>query len=483
MTIRFSKFKILIIGSGAGCGAILTNLINNGYDPFDILILEKGDILPNSNKSSAASRFISTYENAGVVPCFGSPIIPFALANCLGGGPEINGGLIWKTPIHIKKKWFQKFSLPFGESKFDKYLEFFDKLLSVKDSHIHKNHDYGSYLLKKTSDKMNINCVPARRALLGSCCSQNLCAFGSTKKNTKQTINEVIIQKYKKMGLNIECRVSNINFKISDKKGPYEISYIKDQEKSFVNVEKIFLCAGTLNSPYLVSKINKEVISNFSVKFHINLKSIGIRSKKNPDVPGTMFSAQVQEYKNDDQYIMPFNWHIAHIASILDRHNQKKINLSEVYRYGVGLTTQVSHSDLKANLMIISKFKSPIRYLNHSLENSKEVPKVIMKGLQRTYKIYKNMNISNVLTPEKNSVLQPLKSVLDKEIKSIGNLDIISVHHMGTLPLGSKYVSNDGSLRGFPNIYIADGSLLPSAVGESPQLTIMAFVSSLYEKI
>ena len=156
MTIKLSKFKILIIGSGAGCGAILTNLINNGYEPSNILILEKGDILPKASESSAASRFISTYENAGVVPCFGSPIIPFALANCLGGGPEINGGLIWKTPIHIKKKWFQEYSLPFDESKFDEYLEFFDKLLNVKDSHIHENHDYGSYLLKKFKNIKNL---------------------------------------------------------------------------------------------------------------------------------------------------------------------------------------------------------------------------------------------------------------------------------------------------------------------------------------
>ena len=54
---------------------------------------------------------------------------------------------------------------------------------------------------------------------------------------------------------------------------------------------------------------------------------------------------------------------------------------------------------------------------------------------------------------------------------------------MGTLPLDSKYIEVNGSIRGLSNIYIADGSLLPTAVGESPQLTIMAFVSSLYSNI
>ena len=482
MNSRLNKYKILIIGSGAGCGAILTTLVDNGYKPSDILILEKGNILPQAHISTAASRFISTYENAGVVPCFGKPIIPFALANCLGGGPEINGGLIWKTPYHIQKEWFNGSTLPFDKEIFNKYLEYFEKLLSVKDSHIHENHDYASFLLKKTSDKMNIHCVPARRALLGSCCSQNLCAFGATEKNTKQTINEVIIQKYKKLGLKIECQITNIDFKIHERSGPYNISYRKEKKIFNITVDKIFLCAGTLNSPFLVSKIKKEIFSNFTVKFHINLKTIGLRKEQNPDVPGTMFSAQVQEYQKDDQYIMPFNWHKAHVASILDRHNQE-INLSEVYKNGVGLTTQISHRDLQANLRICSKFKYRIRFLHHNLEKNDKILQVINKALKRTYNIYANMNISKVLSPEKKSKIQDINSLIVKEIKSIGNLDTISVHHMGSLPLESKYVSSNGSIRGYPNIFVADGSLLPTAVGESPQLTIMAFVSALYDDI
>ena len=156
-------------------------------------------------------------------------------------------------------------------------------------------------------------------------------------------------------------------------------------------------------------------------------------------------------------------------------------NFSEVYKNGVGLTTQVSHRDLKANLRISTKFKSPIRFLHHNLENNEEIRKSIIKALKRTYNIYANMKISKVLSPEKKSKIQSLNSVLNKEIKSIGNLDIISVHHMGSLPLKSKYISDNGSIRGLPNIYVADGSLLPTAVGESPQLSIMAFVSSLYD--
>ena len=144
------------------------------------------------NNSSAASRFVSTYENGGVVPCFGKPNIPFALANCVGGGPEINGSLIWKTPKHIKQKWFEKFNLPFKKETFDYYLDLFDNLLEVKDSHISDDHDYASFLINNAATKLGIKCVPARRSLKYSCCSSNLCAFGSTEDLRNTPLNKIL---------------------------------------------------------------------------------------------------------------------------------------------------------------------------------------------------------------------------------------------------------------------------------------------------
>ena len=58
-----SNYEIVIIGSGAGAAALLETLVENSFDPSEILVLERGNILPSSK--SAASRFINTYENAG----------------------------------------------------------------------------------------------------------------------------------------------------------------------------------------------------------------------------------------------------------------------------------------------------------------------------------------------------------------------------------------------------------------------------------
>ena len=47
-----------------------------------------------------------------------------------------------------------------------------------------------------------------------------------------------------------------------------------------------------------------------------------------------MFSAQIQEYERNDQYIMPFNWHKAHVSTIIDRHVEG-LDFKSIYNYGL----------------------------------------------------------------------------------------------------------------------------------------------------
>ncbi len=479
MVISKKTYQAIIIGSGAGCGSLVNTLIENNFDPSEILILERGIKMPRN--SSAASRFLSTYENGGVVPCFGKPNIPFALANCVGGGPEINGSLIWKTPYHIQKKWFQNYDLPFTEEKFKYFLDFYDKLLEVKNSHISDDHDYASYLINNASQKLNIKCVPARRSLKFSCCSSNLCAFGSTEDLRNTPLNKILKEHFKE-GLKIIDNISNLNFDFNSNEGPYTLNFKSLDKKFSLTTKRVFLAAGSINSPLLLTKIKKNPYKKFRIKFHINLKSIGILQNRTPEVPGTMFSAQVQEYETDDQYIMPFNWHKAHVATILDRH-KKDIDFDYIFAHGLGITSQVSTIKTESLMHVLNSPSKTFKLITHQILNEAKNIAAIKEIMERTYNIFKELEIKNVLGPIKNSPILSIEKSLDQITNNKKDLDMLSVHHMASLPIGGDDIKNDGSIKGFPNIYVADASILPTAVGESPQLTIMAFVSSLYSRI
>ncbi len=479
MVINRKTYQAIIIGSGAGCGSLVKTLIQNNFDSSEILILERGSKMPIG--SSAASRFLSTYENGGVVPCFGKPNIPFALANCVGGGPEINGSLIWKTPDHIQKKWFENYDLPFTKDKFEYFLDFYDKLLEVKNSHISDDHDYASYLINNASQNLNLKCVPARRSLKFSCCSSNLCAFGSTEDLRNTPLNK-ILKDFFKEGLEIIDNISNLNFDFNSNEGPYSVQF-RSFEKTFsLRTKRIFLAAGAINSPLLLTKLKKDLYKKFRIKFHINLKSIGILKNEKPEVPGTMFSAQVQEYEKDDQYIMPFNWHKAHVATILDRH-KKNIDFDFIFAHGLGVTSQVSTNKTESLMHVFNSQSKTLKFIKHQILSEPKNIFAIKEIMERTYDIFKELEIKKVLGPIKNSSIMNIDKSLSQITANKSDLDMLSVHHMASLPLGEDNIEKDGSIKGFPNIFVADASVLPTAVGESPQLTIMAFISSLYSQI
>jgi choline dehydrogenase-like flavoprotein len=54
-----------------------------------------------------------------------------------------------------------------------------------------------------------------------------------------------------------------------------------------------------------------------------------------------------------------------------------------------------------------------------------------------------------------------------------GRLRLEAFHPMGTAAIGSV-VGWDGQLRELPGAYVADGSLLPTALGVNPMITILA---------
>jgi choline dehydrogenase-like flavoprotein len=61
---------------------------------------------------------------------------------------------------------------------------------------------------------------------------------------------------------------------------------------------------------------------------------------------------------------------------------------------------------------------------------------------------------------------------------------LTSVHPHASVPMGrdeSAPVRPDGSLRGAPDLLVADASVIPASIGVPPQVTIMAFATAIAE--
>ncbi len=64
---------------------------------------------------------------------------------------------------------------------------------------------------------------------------------------------------------------------------------------------------------------------------------------------------------------------------------------------------------------------------------------------------------------------------------------VIAVHPLGGCPMGCDasegVVDAHGEVFGHPDLYVADGSILPGPVGPNPSLTIAAIADRIMERI
>ena len=84
-------------------------------------------------------------------------------------------------------------------------------------------------------------------------------------------------------------------------------------------------------------------------------------------------------------------------------------------------------------------------------------------------------SIQDSFTIQNKSDIDRLPTIIDGKKTSL-----MTVHVFSSCPSGENkkkcVVDSNGQLHNYNNLYIADGSILPSATGVNPQGTIMAIV-------
>src|SRR6478609_4054886 len=100
---RVESADVVVIGSGAGGGAIAAELAEGGRS---VIVVEEGGYYTQKDFTSNPPDMIrKLYRNAGTAVIRGRPNIVFSEGRCVGGSTVINGGMSWRTPEKVLKRW------------------------------------------------------------------------------------------------------------------------------------------------------------------------------------------------------------------------------------------------------------------------------------------------------------------------------------------------------------------------------------------
>jgi|GEM_PF-2195190 len=94
---------VVVIGSGAGGAVVAAELAAEG---LDVIVLEEGGYHPSDTFTTEASAMVrKLYRDGGMQVALGTPPISFNEGRCVGGSTVINGGMSWRTPEPILRRW------------------------------------------------------------------------------------------------------------------------------------------------------------------------------------------------------------------------------------------------------------------------------------------------------------------------------------------------------------------------------------------
>lgn len=173
--ITKQSFDFIVVGSGAGGAVVAKELAEKGAK---VALVEEG-ALPFPYQDSAFRSLLKLYRDGGVTGTIGKPMISIPLGRCVGGTTVINSGTCFRTPKKVLQQWEKELGLQ--ELNSDNFQECFEKV--EQEIHVEEADwsvmNRSSEFIRKIFTNKGLPCYPLRRNA-HNCQGCGMCCYGCT---------------------------------------------------------------------------------------------------------------------------------------------------------------------------------------------------------------------------------------------------------------------------------------------------------------
>lgn len=459
---------VVVVGSGAG-GATAARLLAEAG--LDVIVLEDGELHDSSSYTTDPLGALATlYRDGGLTVLEGRPAIPLPLGRCIGGTTVINSGTCPRTPGDVLVRWRDEFGVPWApelEAEFDSIER--DLAIAPLDE-----GGMGANALpcRRGAEALGAANRPVRRNA-GRVVRCGTCPTGCVI-DAKQAMHVSELPRAAAAGARIRAgvRVDSILERAGRAAGVAGHRVDASAEGATrwrphrVHARAVVLAAGAIGTPELLLRHG---IGGVGSNLHVQ-PACWVGARFDEDVrgwDGVMQSWHVDEWRSLGVFLeatftpLPFGAHW--LPGVGQAYKERLADISRLGVIGVHLAdTSSGRVRLRGGNARLSYTLTRADSDRLAFGIARAADLLFAAGGREVYP-----QVAGV-----TSIARGGQAALEHGVAP-ARLRLEAFHPMGTAALG-RATGAQGQVRGLPGAYVADGSLLPTALGVNPMVTILA---------
>jgi choline dehydrogenase-like flavoprotein len=470
---------VVVVGSGAGGAMTAAALAEAGVD---VVVVEEGGYHPTESFTAETGRALRTlYRDGGVGLALGTPPVLFSEGRCVGGSTVVNGGMSWRTPARVLRRWAGEDGIAeIREADLDPYFAEVESRISVGRQDP-ETIGRDMQLLKAGADAKGWNIIPNLRNQL-HCAGTNNCTNGCPT-GAKRSMLVTSIPRALAQGARLfaDCRVERITRSRRGVTG-VEARFVRPGGRRgprlTVRARAVVAAGGAVQTPALLARSGLRSASGQlgrNLSLHPNAKVIAFFDDPVVGWQGVHQAYQVREFIEDGILLTAVNLPPALIAMTLPGHGRELGQLMADYDRMLTAGCLIEDSGT-GRVRNVPGLGPQVTYRLTAADAAR-----VLRGIEYTAELMFAAGARRVLLPfEGAPAAGDPAAVADILARPAArkSLELFTVHLMGTARMSADprrgVVDSFGAYYGVRGLFVADASLFPSPIGVNPMETILA---------
>jgi choline dehydrogenase-like flavoprotein len=459
---------VCVIGAGAGGAVAAAELAEGG---MRVVVLEQGPRHDADRFSARPLEMLARlYRDGGQTTTLGTPPILLPLGRGLGGTTLVNSGTCFRTPAHVLGRWRDEFGLQAlaDEAALEPCFQRVEAALSITEV---------------TPELAGRNAAIARRGAqaLGwshgflkrnarGCVGSGVCAFGCPT-SAKQHVGITYVPRAEAAGAQVIAGADVRHVLVARGEARGVEARLVGGGRLEVRAPRVVVAAGTIHTPLLLARSGLGRESGQlgqNLALHPATGAFALMDELVDMAKGVPQSFYVDEFAAEGIMFEGVAGPPSYVAMSLPLSGRRHAAAMAGYRNLAMFGLMVSDSSRGSVRALAGR--PVIRY-----DLGEQDVARFRSGLARMEELFRAAGAREVYLPLPHGVAPA--SARPRDLK------LMAFHPLGTARADARprhgVVDGDLRLHGVRGVYVADGSVVPSALGVNPQLTIMALATRL----